>query len=260
MKGLIFYYSTTGNTKLACEYIQRKSTKIDFELISMLDAIPDLEKYDFVGFALWVDFLGPPKFFYDFLEKLPRQNNKPGFVFCTAGAMPGRTLKIMRKRLLKKGYRILIGDTLIAPDNCPLLVSRGRIFKDHPSEKQLEKFNEFIMKLNELGVSISNEEIITPQKIKIGFLNSLSPVWPRILSRKIMGKKFVDEELCTQCGICEKGCAYKAIELKPYPVFNEKLCFACWGCYNTCPTKAIYTKRYKNKGHYKIPVEYKEKL
>ena len=72
----------------------------------------------------------------------------------------------------------------------------------------------------------------------------------RTMARKDMGEKFVDESLCTECGICEKGCPYNAIVLAPKPQFDMEKCYGCWYCYNHCPEKAIYTKKYRGVGHY----------
>ena len=62
--------------------------------------------------------------------------------------------------------------------------------------------------------------------------------------------KFVDESLCTECGICEKGCPYNAIILAPKPQFDMDKCYGCWRCYNKCPELAIYTKKFRGVGHY----------
>ena len=76
-----------------------------------------------------------------------------------------------------------------------------------------------------------------------------------------MGEKHVDEALCTECGICEKGCPYGAIHLDPKPVFNMHKCHGCWSCYNHCPEQAIYTKKFRGVGHYPRPIDaLKEKL
>jgi len=76
-----------------------------------------------------------------------------------------------------------------------------------------------------------------------------------------MGEKFVDENLCTECGTCEKTCPYNAIMLNPKPVFDMTKCYGCWGCFNHCPTKAIYTKKFRGVGHYPKPSnQLKEKL
>ena len=62
MKGVILYYSGSGNTKLACQYISRNLTNIEIELFNMVKAekIPDFDPFDIVGFATFTDFGDPP--------------------------------------------------------------------------------------------------------------------------------------------------------------------------------------------------------
>lgn len=50
--------------------------------------------------------------------------------------------------------------------------------------------------------------------------------------------KSVDEDLCTQCGVCLEECPVNAITLPDYPQFN-KTCFDCFNCIRLCPEDAI---------------------
>jgi NAD-dependent dihydropyrimidine dehydrogenase PreA subunit len=49
----------------------------------------------------------------------------------------------------------------------------------------------------------------------------------------------LDEERCTQCGICEQECPVGAITLDPYPVRDES-CFLCNNCARFCPEDAMH--------------------
>lgn len=54
--GVICYYSSTGNTKLACQYIQKNLVDANVDLFDITNKeIPDLSHYDFVGFATFTD-------------------------------------------------------------------------------------------------------------------------------------------------------------------------------------------------------------
>ena len=68
-----------------------------------------------------------------------------------------------------------------------------------------------------------------------------------------MGKKHVEAELCTQCGLCARECPYHAISLSPLPVFDEDKCYGCWRCYNRCPKGAIRAKGYEGEHRYPKP-------
>ena len=71
MKGIICYYSGSGNTKLASEYIAEKLKNADFSTCNIVrNEIPDLSKYDIVGFATFTDFGDVPKYFYSFFDKM----------------------------------------------------------------------------------------------------------------------------------------------------------------------------------------------
>ena len=261
MNGLIYYFSTTDNTKLACEYLVKKINGIEFTLsdITKKENL-DLRNFDLIGFATWADYLGPSQLFYDFISNLTKQDNKPSFIFCTAGGLPGRTLLTMQRLVSEKGFLVLTGFQLMTPDNYPPIIISGRIHPDYPKEEELKNFNQFIMELNEVIKEIKNK-IIKPRQIKIGFLNRLVPsIFSRKKSKKNMGMLFVDKEKCTKCGICAKVCPYSAIKMDEYPLFNDQKCYACWSCYNHCPPLAIYTNKIKEGGQYKMPEEYKRKL
>ncbi|VVB84138.1 F(420)H(2) dehydrogenase subunit I [uncultured archaeon] len=122
----------------------------------------------------------------------------------------------------------------------------------------MQRFNKFILELDRL---ISPESEYKRKSISPGLLNSLLPAYPVGLARRDMGKKSVDETLCTECGLCEKLCPYEAIKCSPKPVFDMAKCYGCWRCYNHCPVKAIYTKKYRGAGHYPHPIsQLEEKL
>ena len=59
---------------------------------------------------------------------------------------------------------------------------------------------------------------------------------------------FIDEERCTQCGLCQEVCRFEAIEdFKVDPVS----CEGCGFCYHVCPEQAI-TMRENLSGHWFI--------
>jgi len=63
---------------------------------------------------------------------------------------------------------------------------------------------------------------------------------------------FVDEEVCTGCGVCVSICTYKAISLddkNKVARVNEALCEGCGACSVACPSKAM---QHKNLSHRQI--------
>ena len=262
MKSIICYYSGSGNTKLACEYITNRIKNVNFDFFDIRTGnIPDLKEVDVVGFSTFANFLSPPYLFTEFVNKLPQQNSKPVFLLNTYGMFSGKTLKIMEKNVLNKGFKVISGFSLHTPENYPPMISKGMGNEQAPNVEEIKSFDEFISQLGEILTTLSEGKEFNPQKVKIGILGHIVPAFPIDRARKDMGIKFVDEKLCIKCGLCKKECPYGAIELNPLPAFDMTKCYGCWSCYNKCPQKAIYTKKLRGVAQYPQPIpELVEKL
>lgn len=58
------------------------------------------------------------------------------------------------------------------------------------------------------------------------------------------------ESNCTGCGLCERKCPVKAIEIKDgRPVWIKQQCTMCLGCLHRCPVFAIQYGRGRTKKH-----------
>ncbi len=258
MRGIICYYSGSGNTKLACQYLKNKVTNADFQLYNIVKTeIPDFAKYDVAGFATFTDFNGVPRYFYSFFDRFEHLSTKYAFVFNTFGFSPGKTLKLLAEMVEAKGFNVLSGHSLHTPESYPPMRTSGLAFEGSPNSSELKKFNEFISRLDKLLGIAKAGKVPASEKISIGLFNTILPEWPRTKAKEDLGEQKVDENLCVECGTCRKLCPYEAIQLAPKPVFDHVKCFGCWACYNHCTKKAIYTKRFKGVGQYPKP---KDKL
>ncbi len=265
MKGLICYYSGTGNTKLVCQYLAKKVNTVQFDLFDIAkDGAPELAEYDIVGFAAFADFFKPSYLMQQFCKGISQQNGKPAFVLNTYGAISGKTLPVLGQWVTDRGFSVVTGHSLHTPENFPPMIARGMSNETAPSEKEMQAFNLFIADLNSICQQTVAGETVTPRKLPIGFVSKvLGTIMnsPRTKARDDMGEKFVDEALCNECGLCAKVCPYKAIVCDPKPVFDMKKCYGCWSCYNHCQQKAIYTKKFRGRAHYPNPLPaLKEKL
>jgi len=251
MNGHIFAYSGSGNTLLACEAIRTRVTSVDFNIVDLLsNPAHDPSNAGFVGFATWADFWDPPQRMKTFMESLQPVDGTPAFVFNTYGAMSGRTLATLHRWAHAKGFRVVAGHSLHAPESFPPMIKRGQGFADAPNEKELAAFESFASTLDEIGRVLSGGGC--PPIVGAG-LARFVPAFSRTHSRRAMGEKHVDEEACTECGTCRDRCPYGAIELTPKPVFDQERCYGCWACYNHCPTNAIYTAKIRGVTQYAGP-------
>lgn len=256
MKGIICYYSGSGNTRLAANYIKEHIRNADLELYDIVrTAMPDLSEIDIVGFATFTDFWGVPPYIHTFFEEMNPYPGKPAFVFNTFGAVSGKTLKHLANLARHKEFNVLAGHSLHTPENYPPMRRRGMAADDAPNPKEFDAFNAFITKLDRIFENIKEEKPPTHEPINLGFWNGILPAFPRTKSKKDFGEQNVDEEKCIQCDTCEQICPYEAVKLSPFPVFDHTICKGCWACYNHCPEQAIFTNKFKGEHQYPKPNE-----
>jgi len=58
---------------------------------------------------------------------------------------------------------------------------------------------------------------------------------------------YVDEELCSACGLCVGACPYEAREMHPWKnlaTVNVALCQGCGACVVACPNKASAVRNF----------------
>lgn len=258
MKIGIFYYSATGNTRLACQYVAGKLRNVDVQLVDITEgADSSLDSFDLVGFATFTDFWGPPYLMKEFVEKLPNQKDKPAFLFATHGGNMANLLKVFARWLSDKGFMIVGSHGLRVPESFPPAIVRGDTVEDAPNEREMRDFDDFIRELDRMIVGRRFQR----SKVKVSLLARFAPAINRMSAKENMGEKYVDEARCDECGICQKACPYKAITIDSTPIFDEDKCYGCWACFNRCPTKAIYTSKLRGVGHYRGPTaELKRKL
>jgi Pyruvate/2-oxoacid:ferredoxin oxidoreductase delta subunit len=258
MQGLIYCYSTTGNTRLVADRIAAAlgSQGVEIEVRDPLtQASPeDFGAYDVVGFGTPTMAWKPSWGFYEVLGLIPRQKKLiPCFVFCTSGGLPVNTLRIMGKSLSDKNFLVFDGLEVTAETNWPVarqFGEKGQGFIGSPNESDLEVVGPFAERVaKQLASKNLKSKIFDLQVTPLHLMGKRAG--PKEL-RRVMGTKRVDRKKCIQCAACAIGCAARAISLRPHPVFSNR-CMGCWACYNNCPTEAITTTVTGGRGRYKGP-------
>ena len=196
MKGIICYYSGSGNTKLALEYLSKKITNTNFELYNIVkNEVPDFINYDVAGFATFTDFGGPAQLMYSFFDKVKKQNNKPAFVFNTYGFISVRTKSELGNLAKSKGFNVLSGFSLHTPENYPPMRKMNKAYDDAPKPKELDSFDNYIKLLNDQLGELKSGNTPKSEKLKTGILGVIFPKFPRTQSKKDFGIQNVNENL-----------------------------------------------------------------
>jgi flavodoxin/ferredoxin len=258
MQGLIYCYSTTGNTRLVADRIAAalRIQGIETEVRNPVRDAPfdAFGEYDIVGFGTPTMAWKPSWGFYEVLGLIPRQKKLvPSFVFCTSGGQPINTLRTMARLLSDKNFLVIDGLEVTAETNWPVarqFGAKAQGFVGKPDEGDLEAVKPFVERMvKQLSSKNLRSKIFDFQVSPLHVIGKRAGAKEL---RRAMGTKKVDTKRCIQCATCAIGCAARAISLQPYPVFSKR-CIGCWACYNTCPTEAITTTVTGGRGRYKGP-------
>jgi len=250
MKGLIAYYSTTGNTRILCELIQRSIPEFLFDLVAVSQGTKvAVNDYDLFGFATFADELRIPELMKNFIEANKTSVEKHAFVLNTHGSISGRTLTDLISFSRKSGFTVINAISVHTPENFPPMIKRGFSFGGQPSKVQLKKLKAFISSLRENILSILAEKRV--RRIKANALLSRFPLPNRFMAEGGLGKLRCDPKKCTVCNLCERDCPSHAISFAEQFSVNETKCQKCWKCYNRCPTNAIYGTHFPGGYQYK---------
>lgn len=253
---MIFYFSGTGNTKWAAEYISRMTNE---NLIS----IPEVLKGDFhfnikagerIGFCFPVHGWRPPFIVRDFIHRLNIDDASGHFCYAlaTCGDDVGLTFEYLNKDLKEIGLHTDSVFSVIMPES---YVGFSFMNVDKKEKRDTKK---------EKGVEILQNLVQHIVECKKGLRIVNESHWPKINSN-VIGSYFVSkmvndrpfrvkEDLCVKCGICADVCPVDNIKggsgCQPEWLHNG-LCTTCFACYHHCPYHAIeFGKRTKNKGQY----------
>lgn len=260
MRGVICYYSATGNTELAVGALVRR-LDISFDLCNIArDPAPDFADYSIAGFASPVERMTMPALMRGFLHSLPSVGDKPAFLLVTYGAIVGRALADMASALRANGFNPKAAHALPAPDSFPPFIALGLGSSGMPDDAALQAFHDFLERLAMAISDLAAGKTVPEIDIRPDFRNRVAS---RILGRprRRPAPMSVDERACTKCQDCVRCCPYHAVSLGPFPVFDEARCAGCWACYNLCPERAIRTRWLRGRGHYPGPSQtFKEKM
>jgi flavodoxin/NAD-dependent dihydropyrimidine dehydrogenase PreA subunit len=247
-KGIVVYYSQTGNTKKIAEAITAgmKKTIEECEIRPLKEVTAeDLSKYDLIslGYPTWSS-KEPPNV-RAFIEQTISLEGKHIFVFSTHGARPAGLISSIVPLLREKGMTVIGFKDWYGSVWLPHM-PKPYVTDGHPDETDLREAFEFGKEMAELSMRIkSGGNITIPELTEEGEEKAHgkredAPAEFRNARLKAKRSMRVDLEKCVGCNLCIENCPVDAIDfgISP-PIFKIDVCVPCWYCEQICPTGAI---------------------
>jgi ferredoxin/flavodoxin len=244
MKNIVFYFSGTGNSLKVAKDISKELQ--DCEIVSMTKPFNFTKQYESIGFVYPTYFWGLPKKVIEFIETTNFATNKNAYYYAIAtyGGSAGNAVYQLYELLLDNhGIHLNYGKKLQMFSNYVVIYDMS------------EKINEITKKSNEELIPIINA-IKMKRSNRVNKLTKIFNFINKGFIKKVstMDKDFTVNDNCTGCGICEKVCPVKNIEMAGAKPRYKHHCEQCVACIQFCPQKAInYKDVTQNRRRYTNP-------
>lgn len=248
---MIFYFSGTGNSRLAAEKIAEKTGN---ELINITDAVKT-KKFSYrigtnekLGFVFPVYYSGVPRIVAEFIEEANfiAEDDCCIFAVLTCGGSAVGADAQLKKLFKEKALEVSYIAEIKMPDNYVMIYNPAD--KDKAEAVTKNAMNE----LSAVADAINGGKKGGFNSGAVGKIaNSVMQTAFNIMRTT---KKFYADESCISCGKCESLCPVGAIKITDgKPKWIKSKCEHCTACINRCPQKAIqYGTKTKNRGRYSI--------
>lgn len=247
-RGIVVFYSQTGNTKKVADEITAGMKEVIGECdIGSLKRVTaeDLSGHDLIGLGYPTWSSKEPPNVRTFIEQITSLEGKHIFVFSTHGARPAGLIASIVPLLRQKGMTVIGFKDWYGSVWLPHM-PKPYVTDGHPDEIDLREAFEFGKEMAELSMRIKSGE------------NSLIPMLTEESDEKAHGKREnapvelrnarleakrsmrINVGKCTGCNLCVENCPVDAIDFSVSPpIFKIDVCIPCWYCEQICPTGAI---------------------
>jgi ferredoxin len=231
MTNKIYYFSGRGNSLKTALEISKRLGNTTLSPIKHGTAAADLEDLDSIGIFTPVIDLGIPAYVLNFIDQL-QVTNKQTYLYAviTNGGMPCAAAEQIRKHLKKKGLTL----------SAEFLLTFGIGWSGT---------EEWMQKIDWISEIIKHKQIQrSGLKLKDRMLTMANPLAKMMIPSE--DKKFILDENCNGCGICEKICPVKNIRLTDGKPEWLHSCEQCAACFSWCPSAAIAGTNLAARTHY----------
>jgi ferredoxin len=230
----ILYFSPTGNVKHIATLLKESLGTIQTEFFALEKTKPEeLTPTNQLIILYSIHAFNPPRTVRRFVQHIP-----PGLyndislisVGCAESWINQAASSDLRKTLEKKGYPILVDESLAMP--LTFILS----FPDELIKKQITAARNKVNLISKSIISKTKTERHIPTKAK--FIHMVGKA--ESPAAKLFGLELHSNKNCTSCGICVRNCPEKNIHFnkKDKPKFGLN-CLMCMRCIYNCPEKAV---------------------
>lgn len=236
-KYLIHYFSGTGNTYHMVKTIEQ-NLKDKGHLIEVLNIESsediNLKGYETHIFCFPIYGFGTPSMMLKYISNIKDNVHANAAIICTSAGFEGQALSHVNGLLNKKGFKVIYSDMVTFTYNWTQMLN--------PQSKEIE---EKVFKKADLRTKEIIDKIIkNKSEYKKMNLFGIGLSWIvftifRNFARRVLGKTFIADKFCVNCGKCKDICPAKAIDMYgERPRWNWN-CESCQRCINVCPKKSI---------------------
>lgn len=237
-KYLIQYFSGTGNTHHMVKTIEQnlKDKGYFVELLN-IESYKDinLKDYETHIFCFPIYGFGTPSIMLKYISNIKANESAANAaVICTSAGFEGQALNHVNGLLKKKGFKVIYSDMVTFTYNWTQMFN--------PQSKEVEK--KVFKKADLRTKEIMDKIIKNKSEYKKMNIFGLGLSWIvftifRNFARRVLGKTFIADKSCVNCGKCKSICPAKAINMYGgRPRWNWN-CESCQRCINICPNKSI---------------------
>lgn len=243
---MIIYFSATGNCKHTAKVLAQKT---EDEAKSILEFMNGREKADFrdenrLGIIAPTYGWRLPSIVREFIQNTEITVSENTYVYfvSTYGTSPGATVHEMRRLLREKNIEIDSVYSIRMPDTWTPIFNLS-------DARKVEAINAAA----ESEIAQTAESILAGdrrKRMKWQLPSFTLAIAAMVYDGMRRTANLYVESNCTGCGLCERKCPVKAIEIKDgRPVWIKQQCTMCLGCLHRCPVFAIQYGRGRTKKH-----------
>lgn len=233
-----FYLTATGNSL----YVAKR---IGGELYSIPQMLKEGRREfedEAIGFVFPCYGLGLPRLVIDFIQKA---QFRAGYFFAvmTYGNMAASGLRHMEKVGREAGIQFNYTNEILMIDNYLPLFKIEDQLKKEDSKKIEEQVDRIVSEIKARQKKLTRKGVGSV---------AFSKIIHNFFSRKQFDdgdKRFIVQDNCNNCKICEKVCPKNNIKVEGTPTFLHK-CDGCYSCIHHCPQKAIHLKAERSEARF----------